>query len=115
MPSIADDPSLPAIEAWWGKVQRNAATPAGWEAFARMAFDIDVRDVVPSIHVPTLILHTVGDRVCHVENARWLAANIPEARYVEMAGADHLPWFHPDRTLAEIREFITGSPEPWRS
>jgi class 3 adenylate cyclase len=62
--------------------------------------------------VPTLILHTTGDRVCHVENARWLAAHIPEARYVEMPGGDHLPWFHPDRTLAEIREFITGSREP---
>jgi class 3 adenylate cyclase len=112
VPSIASDPSLPAIQAWWGKVQRNAATPAGWEAFSRMAFDIDVRDVVPSIHVPTLILHTTGDRVCHVENARWLAAHIPGARYVEMPGGDHLPWFHPDRTLAEIREFITGTREP---
>ena len=84
VPSIADDPGLPAIQAWWGKAQRNAATPAGWEAFARMAFDIDVRDVVPSIHVPALIMHTAGDRVCHVENARWLAAHLAGARYVEI-------------------------------
>ena len=112
VPSLVGDPGLPAIEAWWMKVQRNAATPAAWEAFARMAFDIDVRDVVPSIHVPTLIIHATDDGVCHVENARWLATNIPEARYVEMPGGDHLPWFHPDRTLAEIREFITGSREP---
>jgi class 3 adenylate cyclase len=112
IPSLADDPGLPAIEAWWQKVQRNAATPSGWEAFARMAFDIDVRDVVPSIHVPTLIIHATGDRVCHVENARWLASRIDGARFVEMPGEDHLPWFRPDRTLAEIREFLTGSPEP---
>jgi class 3 adenylate cyclase len=112
IPSIANDPGYPAIEAWWQKVQRNSATPSGWEAFARMAFDIDVRDVVPSIHVPTLIIHATGDRVCHVENARWLAANISGSRFVEMPGEDHLPWFHPDRTLAEIREFITGSREP---
>ncbi len=112
VPSIAEDPSLPAIQAWWGKAQRNAATPAAWEAFAQMAFDIDVRDVVPSIHVPTLIIHTTGDRVCHVENARWLAAHIPGARYIELPGADHLPWFDPDRTVAEIREFLTGSREP---
>lgn len=112
VPSLADDPSLPAIEAWWGKAQRNAATPAGWEAFSRMAFEIDVRDVVPSIHVPTLIIHTTGDRVCHVENARWLAAHIPGARYIELPGSDHLPWFDPDRTIAEIREFLTGSREP---
>lgn len=112
VPSIANDPEYPAVEAWWQKVQRNSATPAAWEAFARMAFDIDVRDVVPSIHVPTLIIHATDDRVCHVENARWLARHIPDARYVELAGGDHLPWFNPDRTLAEIREFITGSREP---
>ena len=112
IPSISGDPALPAIEAWWVKVQRNAATPAAWEAFQRMAFDIDVRDVAPSIHVPTLLIHATGDRVCHVENARWLAKHIEGARLVELPGDDHLPWFNPDRTLAEIREFITGSREP---
>jgi class 3 adenylate cyclase len=112
IPSMVDDPGYPAIAAWWAKVQRNSATPAAWEAFARMAFDIDVRDVVPSIHVPTLIIHATGDQVCHVENARWLADRIPGSRFVEMPGSDHLPWFHPDATLAEIREFITGSREP---
>ena len=112
VPSLADDPGVPAIEAWWAKVQRNAATPAAWQAFARMAFDIDVRDVVPSIHVPTLIIHATDDRVCHVENARWVARQVPAARFVELPGGDHLPWFNPDRTLAEIREFITGSREP---
>jgi class 3 adenylate cyclase len=112
IPSIANDPGLPAIEAWWAKAQRNAATPPGWQAFSRMAFDIDVRDIVPSIHVPTLIIHTAEDRVCHVENARWLATHIPSATYVEFPGGDHLPWFDPDRTIAEIREFLTGSREP---
>ena len=112
IPSIADDPGIAAIEEWWAKGMRNAATPSAWEAFARMAFDIDVRDVVPSIHVPTLIIHATDDRVCNIENARWVARTIPGARFVEMPGADHLPWFHPDRTLAEIREFITGSREP---
>jgi class 3 adenylate cyclase len=112
IPSMINDPGYAAIAEWWAKVQRNSATPSAWVAFARMAFDIDVRDVVPSIHVPSLILHTTADRVCDVENARWLARHLPGARYVEMPGQDHLPWFHPDRTLAEIREFITGSPEP---
>ena len=112
IPSIADDPSLPAVEAWWAKVQRNAATPAAWEAFSRMAFDIDVRGVVPSVHVPTLIVHATEDRVCHVENARWLARHIDGSRFIELPGGDHLPWFNPDRTVAEIREFLTGSREP---
>jgi class 3 adenylate cyclase/pimeloyl-ACP methyl ester carboxylesterase len=111
-PSIAGEPDLPAIRAWWGKAQRNAVTPGGWVAFARMALDIDVRDVAPTIHVPTLILHTTGDLVCHVENARWLSRTVPGAHFVEMPGIDHVPWFHPDATLAEIREFLTGSREP---
>lgn len=112
IPSIADDPGLAAIDAWWAKVQRNAATPPAWEAFSRMAFDIDVRDVVTSVHVPTLIVHATEDAVCHVENARWLARHIDGSRYIELPGGDHLPWFNPDRTVAEIREFLTGSREP---
>jgi class 3 adenylate cyclase len=111
-PSVADDPSFDSISAWMAKVQRNSATPAAWEAFARMAFDIDVRDVVPSVRVPTLIIHAVGDRICHVENGRWLAKNLSGAQYVELPGSDHVPWFNPDVTLAEVREFLTGSREP---
>jgi class 3 adenylate cyclase len=76
-----------------------------------MAFDIDVRHVAPVINVPTLIVHTTGDQICHVENARFLARTIPGARYVELPGADHVPWFAPDEVLGEIREFLTGRRE----
>jgi class 3 adenylate cyclase len=76
-----------------------------------MAFNIDVRHVAPAINVPTLIVHAVDDQVCHVENARFLARTIPNARYVELSGGDHVPWFEPDETLAEIREFLTGQRE----
>ena len=111
-PSIADDPGLPAILAWWAKVERNSATPTTWEAFARMASEIDIRSIVPTIHVPALIIHATGDRVCNVESGRWLSRNLAGARYVELPGADHVPWFQPDATIAEIREFLTGSREP---
>lgn len=97
--------------AWLGRRQQHAATPAAWEAFARMAFGIDVRHVAGSINVPTLIVHAVDDRVCHVENARFLARTIPDAQYVELAGGDHVPWFDPDVALAEVREFLTGRRE----
>ena len=63
-----------------------ANTPAAAEAFMRMAFDIDVRHVVPTINVPTLIVHAVGDQVCHVENARFLARTIPELDVRRVAG-----------------------------
>jgi pimeloyl-ACP methyl ester carboxylesterase len=97
--------------AWRARVVTHAATPGSAEAFMRMAFDIDVRHVVPSISVPTLIVHARDDRVCHVENARFLASTIPGARYVELDTEDHVPWFDPDETIAEIREFLTGRRE----
>ena len=97
--------------AWRGRVQVHANTPASAEAFMRMAFEIDVRHVVPAINVPTLIVHAVDDRVCHVENARFLARTIPGARYVELPGDEHVPWFDPDVVVGEIREFLTGRRE----
>jgi pimeloyl-ACP methyl ester carboxylesterase len=97
--------------AWRGRVQLHAHTPASAEAFQRMAFDIDVRDVLSTVNVPTLIIHASRDRVCHVENARYLARHIPNAKYVELDGDDHVPWFDPDETIAEIREFLTGRRE----
>ncbi|MDX2468581.1 MAG: adenylate/guanylate cyclase domain-containing protein [Acidimicrobiia bacterium] len=98
----------PWLTDWSARLQRNANTPGGAEAFIRMAFDIDVRDIVPAIHVPTLVLHSEGDRICHVENGRYLARNIPGARYLELPGADHVPWFEPGLVVSEIREFLTG-------
>jgi class 3 adenylate cyclase len=107
-PSVGD---APWATAWLQRMQVHSLTPSAWAGFARMAFDIDVRHVAPAINVPTLILHAVGDRVCHVENGRFLARTIPGARYVEYPGADHVPWFDPDAVIGEIREFLTGRRE----
>lgn len=93
-------PSVSGAEwarAWRARVQINAATPIAAEAFMRMAFDIDVREIVPTINVPTLVVHATGDRVCHIESARFLARNIPGARLVELPTDDHVPWFDPSR------------------
>jgi class 3 adenylate cyclase len=106
-PSIANE----ATRAWWGKLQTHAMTPADAVAFMRIAFNIDVRHVAPSIHVPTLIIHRFGDRVCHVENSRWLARNIAGARYVELQGIDHALFAGANDILPEIQEFLTGSRE----
>jgi class 3 adenylate cyclase len=108
VPSVGDTEWL---RTWWGRMCVNAATPSAAEAFMRMAFDIDVRHVVPAINVPTLVLHAREDRVTHVENAHLLARTIPGARYVERPGGDHIAWFDPDDTIAEIREFLTGRRE----
>ena len=114
-----DDPDPEATQRWFGRLQTASMTPRDAIAFMSMAMDIDVRDVVPSVRVPTLIVHRVDDPICHVENARFLAANITEARYVELPGNLHIPWAGAggDEILEEIREFLTGvreSPEPDR-
>jgi class 3 adenylate cyclase len=75
-----------------------------------MFLDIDVRAVLPTIHVPTLVLHRRGDRVVNRRAGQELAARIPGARYVELSGIDHLPWAgDSDTVLGEIEEFLTGT------
>jgi class 3 adenylate cyclase len=68
--------------------------------------------VVPAINTPTLIVHRVDDKVCHVENARWLARSIDGSKYVELPGDTHIPWIDGDDIMEEVREFLTGVREP---
>jgi class 3 adenylate cyclase len=109
IPSRASDEEL---RAWLGRLQVQSASPTDAIAFMRMAFDIDVRHVVPTIKTPTLIVHRTGDRVCHVENARFLARYIAGAKYVELPGEDHSIWTGGDEIVDEIQEFLTGVREP---
>ena len=110
LPSRAADEEL---RASWMRALPQTASPGAAIAFMRVAFGIDVRHVAPTIHVPTLIMHAEGDHVCHVENGRFLARTVPGARYVELAGEDHLPWGeHSDAVVGEIQEFLTGAREP---
>ena len=89
-----------------------SATPYDAIAFMRMAFEIDVRHVVPTITTPTLIVHREGDLICRVGNGRWLAEHIPGAHYVELPGQNHIPWIDGEDILDEIQEFLTGVREP---
>jgi class 3 adenylate cyclase len=101
-----------------GRLQVSSMTPRTAEKFMRMAFEIDVRSVVPTLSVPTLVIHRTGDPVCHVENGRYLAKYIPGARYLELDGSDHVPWgAGSEEIVAEIQELVTGAreaPEPDR-
>jgi pimeloyl-ACP methyl ester carboxylesterase len=88
---------------------RRSASPATAAALLRMNTEIDVREVLPSIHVPTLVLHRSGDLDTNVEEGRWIAGRIPGAKFVELAGVDHLAWAgDQDPVLDEIEEFLTG-------
>ena len=94
---------------WWATFQRLAASPGAAVAVMEMNKEIDVRPVLPTIHVPALVLHRKGDRVVHVEQGRYLAAHIRGARLVELPGADHTPWVGDmDPISNEVEEFLTG-------
>jgi pimeloyl-ACP methyl ester carboxylesterase len=114
-PSAADHPGV--IE-FTGRIERSAASPAMVQQIFEMFLDVDVRGVLPTIHVPTLVLHRRGDRVVNYRAGRDLAERIPGSHYVELAGIDHLPWSgDAESVLGEIEEFLTGArsePEPER-
>lgn len=95
---------------YYTKLCRYGASPAAAVALERMNLDVDVRDVLPTIRVPTLVMNRTGDPMVPVDAARDLAARIPGARFVEFPGATHLMFF-PDLqpVIAEIRAFVTGT------
>jgi class 3 adenylate cyclase len=114
-PSLIDDPQAVEFAA---RMERTAASPAMVQRIFEMFLDTDVRDILGSIHVPTLVLHRHGDRVVNRRAGQELARRIQGARYVELPGIDHLPWAgDAEAILDEIEEFLTGSrpvPEPDR-
>ena len=96
----------------YARFERQSANPSAAIAIQRMNRELDIRHVLPAIRVPSLVMHRVGDAAVPVEWGRELAEAIPNARYVELPGDDHVPWHEPeipDRTLGEIEEFLTGS------
>jgi class 3 adenylate cyclase len=107
---------------YFGKLERASASPGAIVALFRANFEIDVRPILPTIHLPTLILHRVGDKTVPVEEGRYLAQHIAGAKYVELPGDDHLLQAFEqdvlDRLIDEVEEFITGErhrPEPDRT
>jgi DNA-binding SARP family transcriptional activator/pimeloyl-ACP methyl ester carboxylesterase len=97
-------------QEWFAAYLRNSASPADAIALWRWGTEIDVRDILPAIHVPTLIAQTTGDRWVKPEEGRYLATHIEGARYVEIAGRDHVIWGeNSDRLIDEIQAFVTGA------
>jgi pimeloyl-ACP methyl ester carboxylesterase/class 3 adenylate cyclase len=106
-PTVAHDPQF---RNWWATYLRMGASPGAAVALTRMNAEIDVRHVLPTIRVPTLIIHRAGDMCLKVEEGRYVASHIPGAKYVELPGMDHLPFVgNQDEILDEIEEFLTGA------
>jgi class 3 adenylate cyclase/alpha-beta hydrolase superfamily lysophospholipase len=105
-PSAAGDPTL---RAWLARMERLSMTPAGVERLARNLADVDVRPLLGSLRVPTLVLHRTDDQLIDVRHSRYLAEHVPGARYVEVPGRDSLPMIgDTEALLGEIEEFLTG-------
>lgn len=99
-----------AFQQWWGKFERLGASPGAVKTLMRMNSQIDITEILPSVNVPTLVIHRKDDLLVRVEAGRLLAERIPGAKYVELSGADHLPFVgeNSDRILDEMEHFLTG-------
>jgi pimeloyl-ACP methyl ester carboxylesterase/DNA-binding CsgD family transcriptional regulator len=103
-----------AFVEWFAKIERASASPGSVLALMRTDYKADLRDLLPTIQAPTLILHRAGDALTPVRAGRYLAEHIPGARYVEIPGSDHLVLDQETQDVIadEIEEFITGAPAP---
>jgi pimeloyl-ACP methyl ester carboxylesterase len=97
-----------ALRRWWAARARAAASPGAARDLILMNAAIDVRAVLPSVRVPTLVLHRRGDRDSRPEEGRYIAERITGARYIELEGDDHFPSIRADEILDEVEEFLTG-------
>ena len=105
-PTQVDNPEL---ARWWATFTQMSASPGDAADLLRMNNLSDIREVLPAIRVPTLIIHANRDRVAPIEAGRYFAEHIPGARLLELDSIDHWPYFgHADLVLGEIEEFLTG-------
>jgi class 3 adenylate cyclase len=99
----------PDFMEWAGRLERLAASPSTIKRIFDLIGEFDVRDVLPSIRVPTLVLHRRADSFINIEHSRFLAERIPGARFVELDGGDNMYSLgDSEALLGEMEEFLTG-------
>ena len=102
--------SDPAFVEWAGRLERLAASPGTIRRIFELIGRFDVRDVLPSIRVPTLVMHREHDDFLKVEHSRYIASKIPGARYIELEGIDNMfSVGDSEAVIGEIEEFLTGT------
>ncbi len=105
-PSMAGDPRAREFQA---RFERQAASPMRVRQLLETFLDTDVREALPLIQTPTVVLHRLHDHAVNYRAARWLAEQIEGSRYVELEGEDHFPWVGDSNAALEaIEEFLTG-------
>ena len=106
-PSVAKDE---AARSWLGAYLRYSSSLSATKKLAWQDHAVDVRELLPAIRVPTLVLHRLGDLWVSVAHGRYLADHIPGAKLIEIPGDDHIPWWgDQERLFGEIQEFLTGA------
>jgi class 3 adenylate cyclase len=106
-PSLAGDEGF---RRWWDDEGRRGASPTSARILGRLDFGSDVRDILPSIRIPSLVMHRADNQWVRIGNGRYLGETIPGAKFVELPGADQFPFAQDaDLVLEEIEEFLTGS------
>jgi pimeloyl-ACP methyl ester carboxylesterase len=109
-PSVAGDARF---ASWWRRLERSSVTPNAAARFFRSMLELDVTSLLPTIHVPTLVIHRRDAPLISADAARWFAEQIPGARYLEVPGADAVPYVgEVDVVLDEVEEFLTGARQP---
>ncbi|MDQ6858926.1 MAG: adenylate/guanylate cyclase domain-containing protein [Chloroflexota bacterium] len=107
VPSVVNDE---ATRTFFARQRRHSVSPSAAVALGRMNTEIDIRAVLPTVRVPTLMFHPVEDGDANIEEGRWMAARIPNARLIELPGGDHVPYFQSaDAVLDATEEFLTGA------
>ncbi len=96
-----------AMARWWAARASAAASPGAARDLVLMNSLIDVREILPPVELPRLVLHKTGDLDSNVEEGRYIAERIPCARFIELPGSDHVPWIEADQVVDEIEEFVT--------
>jgi pimeloyl-ACP methyl ester carboxylesterase/DNA-binding CsgD family transcriptional regulator len=107
-PSVANDERY---QAWWARYLRAAASPSMGRGALGLNAELDIRDLLAKVDVPTLVIHRTLEQWVDVGNSRYLAAHITGARLVEASGVDHRPWLgDADEIMDAIETFLTGTP-----
>jgi class 3 adenylate cyclase/pimeloyl-ACP methyl ester carboxylesterase len=97
-----------ALKRWWMVRARASASPGSARDLVVMNSQADIRGALAAVQAPTIVIHRTDDRDAHVEEGRYLAEHIPGARFVELPGDTHVPFWEPDDLVDEIEEFLTG-------
>ena len=97
-----------ATTAWFHRMARAALSPAAARDLILMNSQVDVRDILPAIRCPTLVLHRRGDLDSQVAEGKYIAEHIPGAQFIELPGDVHVPFVDADQIVDPIEEFLTG-------